>query len=393
MRLRTLVATSLIVGSTPTLLLPATFREMILEYFEPLPSETISNNTNQATQAQIELGKTLYFDTRLSADWDVSCASCHDIFNGGDDGMELSVGHQGLTGRRNAPTVLNAGFNVVQFWDGRADTLADQAKGPIQAPVEMANTPENVIKTLKAIPWYRAQFDAAFPYDETSLTFDNLALAVEAFEQTLVTPSRFDDFLNGDEGALSPDELYGAFAFVDSGCSVCHSGVNIGGGYFERLGMVNELDRTIFPIEDKGVFAVTNDPTDIDVFRIAPLRNVSLTAPYFHSGRAETLEEAIEIMARAQLGTTLSTIDLNGIAAFLTSLEGRVPNFDMPDIPEFAPVFGPEIPSEEVRHLYEAPKIVEALEPVPVVVPVMEVPTKITIEPSQAALDMAPDEP
>ena len=334
----------------------ATFLEIISEYFDPLPETAVSNPNDATTKAQIELGKTLYFDPRLSADWDVSCASCHDINNGGDDGLEVSVGHQGLTGERNAPTVLNAVFNIAQFWDGRADTLAEQAKGPVIAPVEMANTPENVIKTLNAIPWYREQFNAAFPNQGDALTFDNMAAAIATFEETLVTPTKFDDFLNGDESALTPDELFGVFTFIDTGCIVCHNGTNVGGGFFERLGMVHAVDPAKFPPEDTGVYAVTNLEEDRYSFRVAPLRNVTVTAPYFHSGRVDTLEEAVNIMAKAQLGTVLRPQDTASIIAFLTSLEGAPLGIDAPELPELDPELAHTVAPPALAHLYPDPQ-------------------------------------
>ena len=331
-----------------------TFQNLLSEYFEPLPALDQLDMSDPITLAQIELGKTLYFDTRLSADWDISCATCHDIFNGGDDGLELSVGHQGQLGGRNAPTVLNAFFNFAQFWDGRADTLADQAKGPIQAPVEMANTPEQALATLNAIPWYRSQFQAAFPDQTEPLTFDNLATAIEAFETTLITPSPFDQFLNGDQSALEPDELFGAFTFLDTGCIVCHNGVNVGGGFFERLGMVNAVDPNIFPPSDVGLFGVTQDEGDKFVFKVASLRNVTLTGPYFHSGRVETFDEAINIMAKAQLGSNLSKADTQSIIAFLTSLEGASLDIDIPAMPELDPILAPSVVPERLAALYPA---------------------------------------
>lgn len=329
-----------------------TFQDLLSEYFEPLPSEDQLDMSDPITLAQVELGKTLYFDTRLSADWDISCATCHDIYNGGDDGLALSVGHQGQLGGRNAPTVLNAFFNVAQFWDGRADTLADQAKGPIQAPVEMANTPEKALATLNAIPWYRHQFQAAFPDQPDPLTFDNLATAIEAFETTLITPSPFDQFLNGDESALDPDALFGAFTFLDTGCIVCHNGVNVGGGFFERLGMVNEVDPNIFPPSDVGLFGVTQDEGDKNIFKVASLRNVTLTGPYFHSGRVDSLAEAVNIMAKAQLGSHLSQDDTQSIIAFLTSLEGKPLDIEVPDMPDLDPVLAPSVVPEHLAALY-----------------------------------------
>ncbi len=317
-----------------------TFPEILSDYFEPLSAAQL-DLSDPTLVAQIELGKTLYFDTRLSADWDLSCATCHDIFNGGDDGLALSVGHQGQLAERNAPTVLNAVFNRAHFWDGRAATLADQAKDMIQSPAEMASTPKQTLATLNAIPWYRDQFQAAFPDQSEPLTFDNLALAIEAFETTLITPSPFDQFLTGKPSILDPDALFGAFTFLDTGCIVCHNGINIGGGFFERFGAANALDPNVFSSSDQGRFRVTQNEKDKSVFKVASLRNVTLTGPYFHNGRVDALDEAINIMAQSQLGSTLSQADTQSIIAFLTSLEGQPLDIEVPNMPELDPILGP----------------------------------------------------
>ena len=204
-------------------------RDAALEQFKPLPSTIPAVKDNPVTPEKIDLGKALFFDPRLSASGVFSCASCHNLATGGDDNMETSVGHGWAKGPRNAPTALNAVLNEAQFWDGRAADLAAQAKGPIQAGVEMANTPDQVVATLNSMPAYGEWFKAAFPDEADPVSFDNMAKAIEAFEATLITPAPFDAWLNGDDAAMSDDAKAGLQLFVDKGCSSCHSGVNVGG--------------------------------------------------------------------------------------------------------------------------------------------------------------------
>ena len=207
-------------------------RDRAAQTFKPLPSTVPAVADNPSSPAKIDLGKALFFDPRLSASGVFSCYSCHNLTTGGDDNMETSVGHGWQKGPRNAPTVLNAVLNEAQFWDGRADDLKAQAKGPVQAGVEMANTPDNVVATLKSMPAYNDWFAAAFPEEADPVSFDNMAKAIEVFEATLITPAPFDAWLNGDDPALSHQATAGLPLYRDKGCSACHSGVNIGGhGY------------------------------------------------------------------------------------------------------------------------------------------------------------------
>jgi cytochrome c peroxidase len=291
---------------------------------------------NPITPEKIELGRFLYFEPRLSASWLISCNTCHNLGLAGVDLMETSVGHGWQKGPRNAPTVLNAVYNVAQFWDGRAEDLKEQAKGPVQASVEMNNQPDRVVATLKSMPEYVAMFTAAFPGDEDPVTFDNMAAAIEAFEATLRTPgSPFDRYLGGDAAALSPAAVQGVQAFVQKGCTACHNGINIGGqGYFP-FGMVQRPGTDVLPPGDKGRFQVTKTESDQYVFRAPSLRNVALTPPYFHSGKVWDLTDAVALMSSAQLGATLTQEEIGIIVGFLSSLTGEQPRVEHPVLPPF----------------------------------------------------------
>lgn len=308
-------------------------RDKALGIFKPLPSTLPALNDNTVTPEKVDLGKALFFDPRLSASGVFSCYSCHNLTTGGDDNMETSVGHGWQKGPRNAPTALNAVLNEAQFWDGRAEDLAAQAKGPIQAGVEMANTPAQVEATLNSMPQYVEWFTAAFPGEEAPVNFDNMAKAIEAFEATLLTPAPFDAWLNGDDAALSDEAKAGLTLFVDKGCSSCHSGVNVGGHGYYPFGLIEKPGSDVLPAGDKGRFAVTETANDEYVFRAAPLRNIALTAPYFHSGKVWDLAVAVEIMAESQLGESLKPEETAQLVAFLESLTGTMPEVALPVLP------------------------------------------------------------
>ncbi len=292
----------------------------LLSAFAPLPTY-YDNAANARTDAKVDLGRMLFYDARLSKNHDVSCNSCHDLQKFGVDGEQFSVGHKKQKGGRNSPTVYNAGAHVAQFWDGRAATLEDQAKGPVENPVEMANSAARVVATLKSIPEYVALFQKAFPESKEAVTFDNMAKAIGAFERGLVTPSRFDKFLGGDMQALTVDEQQGLKTFVEVGCTACHSGSALGGSMYQKLGLVQPYpDAT-----DLGRFAVTKAEADKMMFRVPSLRNVAQTAPYFHNGKHTTLNEAVDLMAKHQLGRTLTAAQTKSIVAFLNSLTGEIP--------------------------------------------------------------------
>ena len=302
--------------------------------FAAVPAEAPVLEDNQLTAERIELGRKLFFEPRLSASWLISCNTCHNLGLGGVDLLETSVGHGWQKGPRNAPTVLNAVFNVAQFWDGRAEDLEEQAKGPVQAGVEMNNEPARVVATLKSIPEYVGWFEAAFPGEEDPVTFDNMARAIEAFEATLLTPGApFDRYLEGDADALTDAQRTGLDLFVSSGCASCHNGVNLGGQAYFPFGVVQRPGADILPPGDRGRFEVTRTASDEYVFRSPALRNVALTPPYFHSGRVWKLHEAVEVMNTAQLGTEMTDDEAAAITAFLRSLTGRQPEVGYPILP------------------------------------------------------------
>jgi len=301
---------------------------------KPLPQTAPSPKGNPGSPAKVELGRMLYFDPRLSASQLISCNTCHNLGLGGADLQETSIGHGWQKGPRNAPTVLNAVFNVAQFWDGRAEDLKAQAKGPVQASVEMNNNPQRVLETLKSIPGYTAFFHKAFPGEQDAITFDNVARAIESFEATLLTPDApFDRYLRGDRKGLGPDEEEGLGIFLAKGCVSCHNGVNVGGGDYDAFGVVEAPPEEVRPPGDTGRFKVTRTASDEYVFRAAPLRNVAITQPYFHSGKVWKLEEAVKIMGAAQLGIHLTDDDVCKLTAFLRTLTGKQPRVENPVLP------------------------------------------------------------
>ncbi|CAN7230607.1 cytochrome-c peroxidase [Mesorhizobium caraganae] len=317
--------------------IPVYLRETARATFKPLPSITPTVANNPITPEKIALGKAMFFDPRVSASGVLSCNSCHNLATGGDDNQESSIGHGWQKGPRNAPTVLNAVFNIAQFWDGRAEDLKVQAKAPIQAAVEMANTPGQLIATLKSMPQYVEWFNSAFPGEADRVTFENVAKAIEAFEATLVTPAPFDAFLNGDDAAMTSEQKQGLTLFMDKGCSSCHGGINVGGEGYSPFGLVEKPNTDVLPENDKGRFAVTHEADDSYVFRVAPLRNVALTAPYFHSGKVWDLKQAVAIMGTTQLGQELTEKEVDLLVAFLNSLTGKVPEVAYPVLPAETP--------------------------------------------------------
>jgi cytochrome c peroxidase len=272
-------------------------------------------------QALVELGRILYYDPRLSATSAVSCNSCHPLARYGADSAAVSAGVFGQQGRRNAPSTFNASRPFRQFWDGREGTLEDQARRPFLNQREMAMTEEGLIAKLSAIAGYPELFANAFPSAAEPLTFDNVAVAVAAFERGLVTPSRWDKYLRGDREALSAEEKLGAKVFANAGCVVCHTGEMLGGSMFEKVGV-----QLPWPNQrDRGRMEVSGSTADDMVFKVPSLRNVTQTAPYFHDGSARTIDEAVRLMARHQLGVELSAVEVTEIVAWLGSLTGEIP--------------------------------------------------------------------
>jgi cytochrome c peroxidase len=302
--------------------------------FKAIPSKAPVLKNNPSSPVRLNLGKMLYFDPRLSTSFLISCNSCHNVGLGGVDLQETSVGHGWQKGPRNAPTVFNSVFNVAQFWDGRAKDLEEQAKGPLQASVEMNNNPGRVVETLKSIPEYAALFKKAFPEEKDPVTFDNTAKAIELFEATLLTPGApFDRYLEGNQKALNVSERQGLDLFIARGCSNCHNGVNIGGeGYFP-FGVVKAPDAEIRPAGDLGRFKVTGTSSDQYVFKAPTLRNIVLTPPYFHSGKVWNLRDAVKVMGSTQLGGELNSEEVDKIVAFLGALTGKQPKVEFPILP------------------------------------------------------------
>jgi cytochrome c peroxidase len=327
-----------LVAASPTLLLmgagtpPAKLAADAKQYFKPLSAVTVP----AAEMPKYELGRQLYHEPRLSASGAISCNSCHNLATFGVDNLPTSFGHNFQKGGRNSPTVLNAGLHTAQFWDGRAKDLAEQAKGPILNPVEMAMPNAAAVETrLKSIPGYVAAFKKAFPKAREAVTYDNMAVAIASFEKTLVTPARFDRFLQGDQKALNLAEQRGLRTFMDKGCVACHSGAAVGGGSFMKFGSVKPYANQ----KDLGRFDVTKKEADKFVFKVPSLRNITRTYPYFHDGAVSDLNEAIRIMGETQLGLTLSKAEIADIAAFLGSLEGTLPKAaqQLPVLPASGP--------------------------------------------------------
>ena len=295
--------------------------EARLKMFAPLP-EVVQAASGPASQELIDLGRMLYYEKRLSKGQDLSCNSCHDLAAFGVDNQQTSDGHKGQRGDRNSPTVYNAAGHVAQFWDGRAPDVEAQAKGPVLNPVEMAMPSEHfVISVLESMPPYVDAFKKAFPNDPAPITYDNVGKAIGAFERKLVTPSRWDAFLKGDESALTAEEKAGFKMFTDAGCQACHAGALVGGSSFQKVGAVKPFPRT----EDPGRFKVTKAEADREVFKVPSLRNIEKTGPYFHDGKTATLEAAVRDMGEYQLGRTLTDQEVGQIVVFLRTLTGQLP--------------------------------------------------------------------
>ena len=334
--MKTSIPSLLLLGliSSPVAKAETEVNRAMLGMFQPI-MEAAENPANPLTDAKIDLGRMLYYDTRLSKNRTVSCNSCHDLASFGDDGLATSKGIDAQLGGRSAPTVYNAAIHIAQFWDGRAADVEAQAVGPILNPIEMGMPDEAyVLRVLKSIPGYVEAFAKAFPEDPESVTYANVGKAIGAFERKLMTPSKFDDFLKGDEKALTDAEKHGLNLFVTTGCTVCHNGMGVGGHLYQKLGLVKE-----WPTKDLGRFAATKNEADKYFFKVPSLRNITETAPYLHDGSIASLEEMVAKMAEYQLGRTISAEDTKAIVTFLGSLKGRVDeNFiKKPELPADGP--------------------------------------------------------
>ncbi|MGB4498558.1 MAG: cytochrome-c peroxidase [Methylococcaceae bacterium] len=304
--------------------------------WEALPTQAPEPADNPSTPEKIELGKQLYHDPRLSSTGTVSCASCHNTMLGGEDNRPNSVGVGAQTGGRSAPTVWNSAFNKVQFWDGRAATLEEQAAGPVTNPIEMGmKNWDEVTARLKTIKGYEVAFKEAF--GENSITKENATKAIAAYERTLITPnSPYDKFVKGDKSALSAQQIRGMEKAAELGCTSCHSGAAFNGaGTFQKFPTIADgfLEAKYHFTKDKGVAEVSKKTEDEHFFKVPTLRNVALTAPYFHNGSVATLEDAVKVMAKVQLGKDLSKDETADIVAFLNALTGEFPKQTFPTLP------------------------------------------------------------
>lgn len=279
--------------------------------------------------AKVELGKMLFFEPRLSKSGFISCNSCHNLARGGGDNLPSSIGHNWQEGPIKSPTVLNASLAFAQFWDGRAEDLQEQAAGPIENPIEMAFTHELAVNVLTSIPEYRERFKAIYGSEDFTMT--EVTDAIAEFERTLVTPNApFDQWLQGDDDAISEQELAGYRKFKEVGCTACHYGEAVGGQDFQRMGLIEEYD-TDNP--SQGRFEVTGDDSDRFLFKTPTLRNVELNYPYFHDGAYWDLGEAVRLMGRIQLARELTDEEVADITAFLQTLTGDRPDIQIPHLP------------------------------------------------------------
>jgi cytochrome c peroxidase len=295
-----------------TSLLAMSFSLASGEPIKPLPQKIAYD------QSKAELGKKLFHDPVLSKDGTIACVTCHHLESGGDDGMQFSFGIEGRQGNINSPTVLNAFFNFRQFWDGRAKDLEEQAAGPIENPVEMGHTLDGAVQKLKRDISYQETFTTLYP---DGLTAENMLNAIAEFEKALITPNApFDRYLKGDKNAISREAKNGYRLFKSKGCILCHNGVNIGGNLYNKFGIYKESHSAHL-----GRYYLTKREEDKFVFKVPSLRNVALTAPYMHDGRAKNLKQAVLIMTQYQLGRYMEPEEIDAIVTFLESLTGEAP--------------------------------------------------------------------
>lgn len=296
------------------------------QIFKPLPVQAI-DSANPITDEKVILGKTLFFDPRLSLTGNNSCNSCHNINTFGVDNQATSTGDNGGKGSRNSPSVFNAALHIAQFWDGRAKNVEEQAGGPVLNPKEMAMPSKDfVVKRLDSVQKYKDMFKAAFPGDANPVSYDNLQKAIGAFERTLITPSAFDKYLAGDNTAINEEQKAGMKEFMNAGCTTCHSGVTVGGAMFQKFGLFADY-RTLTGsvIKDEGKKDITKMDADKDYFKVPSLRNITKTGPYFHDGSVADLSKAVQIMGKLQLNKELTNDQTKKIIAFLETLTSDIP--------------------------------------------------------------------
>lgn len=295
--------------------------DQFLLMFKPLPAAAPSPD-NEVTEEKINLGRMLFFDKRFSKNHDISCNSCHNVAKYGTDNAPTSSGHKGQHGGRSAPSVYNAALHIAQFWDGRAPTVEEQAKGPVLNPIEMAMPDQTtVLKVINSIPEYVAAFQKAFPGDAKAVSYDNFGKAIGAFERKLLTPSRWDEFLKGRKDALSDSERKGFAEFANVGCVNCHNGVAVGGHMYQKLGLIKPWEG----LKDNGRSDITKAEQDKHMFKVPSLRNITETGPYLHDGSVTELPVIVKKMAEHQLGKQITDDQCKSIVTFLQSLKGDLP--------------------------------------------------------------------
>jgi len=312
-----------------------TIHQLANSYMSPLPEQDL-NNLSIEEKKIVELGKKLFYEKKLSGSQTISCATCHDISKYGVDNKALSTGDKNQFGVRNAQTVLNTFLYGDQNWDTKFKSVEDQVMGPIFSELEMAMPdPEALLKRLNADPFYRQAFAEAFPDSKPPVSLDNIKTAIGSFERTLLTPSRFDDYLKGDLDALTPTEKLGLHSFVIN-CKSCHSSALVGAGFAVEYPIFgHHEDYSDSGLDDLGRYDVTKDPEDKRVFKVPQLRNVEKTFPYMHDGSVKTLEDAIQICSMAESNYRLSEKDVTYIAAFLRTLTGKIPEHALEHNPTF----------------------------------------------------------
>lgn len=305
--------------------LDAQVAEKAKSIFKPISGQAVSE-ANAITPEKVKLGKVLYFDKRLSKEGNISCNSCHNLSTGGVDNLSFSPGDDGGLGGRNSPTVLNAAFHSMQFWDGRAKDVEEQAGMPITNPVEMAIPNEAFLEErLRGIDLYKQLFAEAYPGQSAPINYTNIRGAIAAFERTLVTPSRFDEYLNGESQALTLAEKQGLKTFMEAGCITCHNGQMLGGNSFQKFGQFEDYwHYTNSKNVDMGLYDITKNEAEKYMFKVPSLRNIHETGPYFHDGSVSELNEAVGIMAEINLNKKLSDEEIGSIVTFLKSLSGEL---------------------------------------------------------------------
>lgn len=339
--------TALALACLPATAAADSLRDHALTLFAPLPDRVEAVDGVPVTPERVALGWKLFFDPRLSDTGQFACATCHNPTTGGDSNRETSIGHDWQSGPQNAPTIFNAVLNRARFWQGWAEDLPRTGNSVLTVAAERTGTPERVVSVLASMPGYVEAFETAFPGETDPISFENFAVALSAYEATLLTPAPFDAWLAGDDGALSAEAREGLALFIDRGCATCHQGVNLGGNDYHPF-RVKRVPGTEGQPESIQCYAVEEADGAEYLYRAGTLRNITLTAPYFSEGSVWSLGLAVQIMARSQLGEELAEAETDAILAFLASLEGRAPETVLPVLPpETALTPHPEPPLRE----------------------------------------------